>query len=127
MRALKGFIIAAVLCVTLPACAGRLPPNLTPGGRAAWYGTQAIAALDVVRDIAIAANRTTPPLMAEVDTRRVVLYHQSAIKVIHDTPEGWRPVIEAGLDETLKNLAKPQRDLLAPYADLVKAVLREIK
>lgn len=125
---MQKMLLAMLLAVFTVACgASRMPPNLSPPAAAAWNATQVVRALDVVRDIAIAAGQTNPPLIAEGDTRVVVQYHQSALQVIRETPNGWKPVVEQGLDQTLNRVSSTTRSLISPYVDLVKAILREVK
>lgn len=103
------------------------PPNLTPAGVAAFHGTQAIKALDMLRDVAIDSNALIPPLLSTDSTRRVVLYHKSAITIIHSTPTGWRPTVRAGLLELQTQLPEPERTQLAPYILLAQTLMQEIK
>jgi hypothetical protein len=118
-------ILLAALALTV-ACA-KTPPDLTPEASVAFKATQAVRALDILRDTAIAAHAQTPPLMPEATTRKVVLYHQSTIKVIQAAPSGWRAVTQTGLDELAGNLSPSDKALLAPYIALVKAVIAEVK
>lgn len=117
------FLIASVLFTfgCSEGCA-KAPPNLTPEASVAFKGTQAVKALDALRDVAIAANAQTPPLLDEATTRRVVLYHQATVKVIQSSPEGWRAAAQTGLDELSGALGQKERALLAPYIALAKAV-----
>lgn len=118
-------MVVLLLLVSVLACA-KTPPNLTPEATVAFKGTQAVKALDLLRDTAISAHAQTPPLLAEDTTRRVVLYHQSTVKIIQASPSGWVPVAQTGLDELVNNLSPPQKDLLGPYLALLKTVLNEV-
>ena len=119
---IRRFLIAAALGVTVASCQ-HAPPSLSPAGAAAFKGTQAIKALDTLRDIAIAANAQTPPLLNTNDTRKVVLYHQSSVRIIRDVPSGWVPAVLTGLNE-LKT-AVPS-SVLVPYLTLVQTVISEV-
>lgn len=119
-------ILVAVLGLSLLGGCAKAPPDLTPDASAAFKGTQAVRALDLIRDTAIAANEQVPPLMSTDDTRKVVRYHQSAVKVIQAAPSGWKSTVEAGLDELLKNLSPPDRSRLGPYVTLLKSILQEV-
>jgi hypothetical protein len=121
---MKRLFLFAAVSLTL-ACA-TVPPNLTPAATAAFKGTQVVKALDILRDTAVDANAQTPPLLSEAVTRKVVLYHQSTVKIIQASPAGWVPVAQTGLDELVKNLAPPDKTLLAPYVALIKSVIAEV-
>lgn len=114
-----------VLFSLLFACA-KAPPNLTPEANAAFKGTQAVKALDLLRDTAISANAQVPPVLSEAITRKVVLYHQSTVKVIQAAPTGWKATVGTGLDELLSNLTPSERAVLAPYVTLIKTVITEV-
>ena len=73
------------------------PPDLTPEAQIAFQATRVVKVLDVVRDAAIAANELTPPIIKTADTRTVVLWHQTAVKVIQATPGGWKPTVVASI------------------------------
>lgn len=117
------FLLPVVLALAI-GCAPA-PPNLTPAGVAAFKGTQAIKALDLLRDAAIDANALTPPLISTDSTRRVVLYHKSAITIIHKTPAGWRPTVGAGLAELRASLKGTEGEQLAPYIRFAQALIEE--
>lgn len=121
---MKRLLLLAAVSLTL-ACA-TVPPNLSPQATAAFKGTQVVKALDILRDTAIDANAQTPPLLSTEVTRQVVSYHQSTVKIIQAAPSGWAPVAQTGLDELVKNLAPPDKALLAPYIALIKSVIAEV-
>src|ERR1700690_709747 len=78
-----------VLCVLIgsSACAPP-PPNLTPQAAQAFQNTRVIKGLDVLRDFAIDANAATPPVLSTAVTRKVVLFHESALKIINAAGSG---------------------------------------
>jgi hypothetical protein len=116
------FIVVLLLTV---ACT-KTPPALTPEATIAFKGTQAVKALDILRDTAVAANAQVPPLLTEDVTRKVVLYHQSTVRMIQTSQAGWKAVAQTGLDEVVNNLSPPNRELLAPYVALIRTVLAEV-
>lgn len=102
------------------------PPNLSPRGKAAWYGMRVIKNLDLLRDTAISANAQTPPLLSEATTRKIVIAHRSAITVVHAAPNGWEDAVKVSLNEVLKDLPPNERAVVAPYVQLVLTVLQEV-
>lgn len=118
-------LVIAVLLVGLVGCA-KVPPDLTPEATTAFKATQVVKALDLLRDTAITANAQQPPVLDEDTTRKVVTYHQSAVKIIQASPSGWVPAVNQGLDEVVNNLKPGDRALLQPYATLIKTVIQEI-
>jgi hypothetical protein len=117
-------LLFVCLLLVAPACK-HVPPNLNPQATAAWYGTQAIHDLDLLRDIAQDGSATTPPVISVATARKVTLYHESAIKTIHAVPTGWQAIVGAGLDELLKDLPASEGQQLAPYVALVKTIIKE--
>ena len=100
------------------------PPNLNPQARVAWYGIQTIHNLDRIRDIAIDANRQSPPLISERDTRKIVDWHTSAVKTIQASPGGWRATVEVGLNELVRDLPPDVRALISPYVQFAIGVMK---
>lgn len=117
---------AIVTLFLLSACAANVPPNLSPAGVAAFQGTRVVKALDVLRDAAVDANAQIPPLLSTATTRKVVTYHESAIKTIQAAPSGWAPTVQAGLTEVLKDLPATERQQLAPYVTLAQTLIKEV-
>ena len=120
-------LIGLLLCVFLFTGCASAPPQLGPAATAAYHKTQAIKALDLLRDTAIAANAQTPPLVSTADTRQVVLYHQSALRLMDAASAGWPALVRTALDETLVHLAPEARQTLQPYVALVQTVLQEVQ
>ena len=114
-------LLAVLACVS--GCAPP-PPNLSPQARQAWQGTRVIRALDVARDIATDANAQQPPILDEATTRQIVLFHKTAITIVHDQSVGWQAMVLAGLDGLDKLLPSRQRDLVMPYIEIARAILR---
>jgi hypothetical protein len=118
-------LLASFLFVATPACT-HAPPTASPQAQLAFQGTRVIKALDLLRDFAIDGNAQVPPLISTATTRKVVVYHRSAITLIHDIPSGWKATVLTGLDEVGKDLPATESQKLAPYLVLVKTVLAEV-
>lgn len=123
MRHLKRTML--VLLLVLAACA-KAPPNLTPEATRAFYGTQVIHDLDRLREVAVAAHATVPPLLSAEETLVVVKWHQAAITTVHAAPAGWPSGVSVGLDQAVQQLSPKARETIAPYVGIVKTLLREI-
>ena len=116
--------LLALVLVGVVSCAH--PPPLSPTGTRTFYATRVIKTLDVIRDFAVDAEAQDPKLLSTATTRKVVVYHRSAITTIHDIPAGWRPTLETGLTEVLADLPAAESARLAPYVALLLAVLAEV-
>lgn len=114
-----------ILCLTFSACASA-PPNLTPHATQAFYNTRVENVLNLLRETAVSAHAQTPPMLSTPIFRRVVLYHESSIKIMHAAGSGWQPAVLAGLDELPKDVTPAEKQLLAPYLALAKTILQEI-
>ena len=121
-------LVALGLCslVLLTGCQAP-PPNLTPQATQAFYAHRVVKGLDILRDTAIDANAQTPPLLSEATTRKVVTWHQSALKTIQAIPSGWQATVSAGLDELLKDLPPAEANLLRPYVAMAKTLIAEVR
>jgi len=120
MKSLRSGIFVVIL---LTAGCATTPPNLTPAASLAFTNTRVIKGLDLLRDTAIDAQAQTPPLLSEATTRKVVEYHESALKTIHAVSSGWQATVAIGLEETVKNLPAAEQQVLAPYVALVQALI----
>ena len=116
-------LLVALLVVTA-GCASA-PPHLSPVGHAAFVNTRVIKGLDLLRDSAVEASAQQPPLVSLATTRKVVLYHESTLKIIHAAGTGWQAVVLTGLDELLKDVPAKDHALLQPYVALTKTILLE--
>lgn len=103
------------------------PPALSPTATLAFTNHQIQNDLDRLRDTAVVANAQVPPLVSSEATRKVVAYHEAAIKTIHATRSGWQATLLTGLDELATALSPPERQILAPYVALVRTVLAEVR
>jgi len=126
---LKRFVIAAVLALALgaPACAGNMPLNLNPQATIAYQNKQIVGVLDLIRDVAIDANDQDPPLLDTDTTRKVVLYHQSALRILDSRVNGWQEALAIGINEVVRNLPNAQRQLMSPYVALLQSLIREVQ
>jgi hypothetical protein len=122
---MRSAVLLFIVGLLVTSCA-KHPPALTPVGVAAFQRTEVQKNLDLLRDIAQAANAQTPPLISTATTRKVTTYHLSAIRIIHDSAAGWQAAVTTGLDEVLKDVPATERAVLAPYVTLIKAVLTEV-
>ena len=110
----------------LSSCAGQPPPSLTPQATVAWYGTQLIKDLDLLRDVVIDANAQVPPLVSTVATREVVRWHKSAITLVHEAPSEWQVLLLKGLYEVIGHMPPHEYRIVLPYVELIKTILNEI-
>jgi len=123
---MRHLCIAFVVALTLGGCANHAPPNLTPQGTAAFYGTQVIKNLDRFRDVVIDGNKSTPALFSTATTRKVVDFHTAAIKTVHVSPGGWKAGVQAGLQQVNLSLEPEERQVLMPYIQLLNSVLNMV-
>jgi len=117
------FRAALVLMLALTVGCAKAPPTLTPEATRAFYGTQVIHDLDRLREVAVAAHATTPPLVSAEDTLEIVKWHESAIVTVHAGAAGWKAAVATGLDQALGRISAAARQLVAPYVAIVKALL----
>ena len=123
-RRVKSASVVIVLLI-LAACA-KAPPNLGPQGTIAYQNLQIQRTLDLLRDAAISANEVEPPVLPTRTTREVVLYHKSAITILHARAQGWQTALTTSLDSILSQLSDKDRAVLEPYAVLVRTIVQEI-
>lgn len=123
--ALAMLMLFAVIASTAASCPGP-PPNLSPEASLAFTNTRVIKGLDVLRNAAIDAEAAVPQQLSTATTRKVVLFHQSALRTIEATGHGWRPVVAAALAQLPQNLPTKERAVLEPYLSLVSMLLSEV-
>lgn len=112
----------AVIALFLSFACVSLPVGHSTEAQAAFKKTQLVNALDVIRDVAIDAEKVT--LLSTNTTRTVVLWHQAALKTIAASDAGWIATVSTGLTNVLNNLPKAERDLLLPYVSLAQALVK---
>jgi hypothetical protein len=120
------FCVFFALGVALDQGCAHTPPNLSPVAVTAFQNLQIAKALDTVRDIAVDANATTPPVLSTSTTRAIVSWHQGALQVLNARAAGWPATIAASLDAVVSNLPQAERATLAPYVALAKTVLNQV-
>ncbi len=113
------------ICSFIASCQ-QPPPNLTPAAVVAFRQTEIVKDLDRVRDIAVDAHQTTPPLLTAEVTKEIVTWHQTAIRLVHDRAANWQAAVLQGLDELQRHLSAHDRQLLAPYLVAVRTLLAEV-
>lgn len=118
-------LVVMLTAVALFGCS-HAPPTLSPAGVAAFQATRVVKALDVLRDFAIDAEAQNPKVLSTANTRLVVTFHESAIKTIAAVPGGWKPTVTAGLDQLQHDLSGADWKRVAPYVNLVKALIAGI-
>jgi hypothetical protein len=123
--------LALVFCLFFAAglaleqgCA-KTPPTLSPAAAVAFQNLQVQKSIDTIRDVAIAANATEPPLISTPSTRTIVTWHQSALVVLKARETGWVSIVSTSLDEALKHLKPEERSTIGPYVTLAKTILHE--
>jgi len=121
---MKYFSLLFVALTLISSSCASAPSSLTPVGVEAFNKTRVIKGLDVLRDTAVDANKTVPPLISTDTTRKVVTYHRSALLVINTS--GVKAITLVSLDELVKDLPKTEADLLAPYIALTKVIINEV-
>jgi hypothetical protein len=125
VKKLPAVLLACILAGSAFGCASA-PPNLSPAAHVAFVNTRAIKGLDILRDFAIDANNQQPPIISTATTRKVVLYHESSVKIIDASGSGWRAAVLTGLDELVKEIPANESPKLTPYVILLKTILTEI-
>lgn len=109
--------------ISLAACA-TLAPGHSPEAQSAFQKGQIVKALDVIRDTATDANAQTPALLSTETTRKVVKFHQDALNTIKAAKDGWPATVIAAADGVLDQSSPAEKQLLTPYVDLAKALLK---
>ena len=120
-------LVAALLVSSCSALAPKAPPNLTPQVTAKFYATYAMKDLDVVRDFANDASKTTPPLISKATLLLIVNWHETVVRTIHAAPAGWKAATLAALDELPRRLAPSDAATLRPYLEAAKTFAKEQK
>lgn len=116
--------ISLLILVGLTISCASASKNLSPQGIEAFNKTRIIKGLDVIRDTAVDANKTVPPLISTATTRKIVTYHRSSLLIVN--AQGAKALTTTSLDELVKDLPKSESDLLAPYISLAKVIINEV-
>lgn len=135
---LRGSVIVLVLILPWVSGCTPMPKPLSPEATVAFHATRVVKVLDVVRDAAIAANELVPPVISTDDTRKVVLWHKSAVQVIQAAPSGWKATVKAtlyaltchpmagGTQPCTPQLPPQALTRLYPYVGLAVTVINEV-
>lgn len=127
MRVRPRTFTALILALIISAsCSQHVPPNLSPKAQVAWQATRVIHAIDVIRDVAQEGTKTVPPVISVDVATKVTQWHRSALLVIHNTPNGWAPIVDASLSQVFEQLSAPQKLQLGPYVQLARILLKEV-
>ncbi len=106
-------------------CIHNAPASLSTQGQSAFYRTRLVKALDVIRDTAVDAEAAGA--LSTATTRKVVVAHESLLKVIDVAAAGWKAAVGTGMDELTRDLPPSEAQLLRPYVALIKIVLQEVQ
>jgi hypothetical protein len=123
MRALS--LVVLCLCLVLPSCA-KTPASLGPAGITDFQTLQIGHDLDLIRDIAQEASKTSPPVLSRDIAVKVTLWHKAAVQTLASRPQGWKATIQTGLDGVLSTLTEKDRAVLLPYVTLLRTVLASL-
>jgi hypothetical protein len=111
-----------ILLLSVSSCAKNAPPNLSPVGQSAYTNTQRIQALDILRDTAIDLNAKGS--ISVNTTRRIVMAHESILKLINASAAGWQVQASFIANGILIELPKKETDLLTPFVNSVLVSLQ---
>lgn len=109
-------------CATLSP---KAPSNLTPPATTAFYATEVIQGLDLIRDFADGASTTSPPLISTATLLKIVNWHEDLVILIHSSPAGWKVTAETGLGELKQMLSPAEYARVQPYVILAHTLIQE--
>lgn len=115
-----------LLALSLPflsACGPKPAPVVNPAVTRAQQALQVVKALDVIRDTAVGAAATQPPLLSPHALQLVLVWHESAVKVIDAVPGGWQAAVLAGLDQLKADLPPAEYARIAIYVAAAQAAI----
>jgi len=110
-RLILTFALVFYGCATVPV-------HLTQPAQVAFKKHEVQKDLDLLRDVAVDANAAH--VLSDPMTRAIVEWHESALKIIHDTTD-WQSSLMVSLTELRKNVHDATLD---PYFDLALSVLK---
>lgn len=84
------------------ACAPPPPTIVTPEGKVAYTALEIAKRVGNLQDATIAAN--TSGGLADRFAIPIVEYTNSALRILRETPDGWRETVVTGYQELLKRL-----------------------
>ena len=124
------FVLAGLTAaMLLSGCGANPTPTtsptvaLSPSGIAAYQATRVVKSLDLLRDIAVAGEKSKA---VSADTAlKVIAYHRQVVRTIGTVPDGWKAVAFQGLDEVQHNIPAGDWQKLLPWISLLKTVYAE--
>jgi hypothetical protein len=123
---LCAFAFVGQMAVLEAGCA-KAPPSLGPVAAQDFQKTRVIKGLDLLRDFAIDGEAAKPQIVSTDTTRKIVTYHQSALKILDAAGSDWKTVVATSLDALVPALPEKDRGKVAPYVALVKTLLTEVQ
>lgn len=127
-----GLVVALTL---ITASCAKAPSSLTPVGVKYYQANRGVVAAGTLQHVAIELNKvqvcptppaTTPachPLLSEANTRIVGDATSSAITVMRQAPDGWKPTLDAALTQISSKLDAAGKQELAAYLDAARAIV----
>ncbi len=109
-----------------PGCA-KAPPNLTPQAVAAFHGTQLIRDLDRLRDVAVDAHRTVPPLIDAEVTLKIVKWHEQSLLTVRAATTGWKSALRQSLVSLEQELPPRVREVVGPYLAVIRIIMEDVR
>ena len=119
------YLLALVLAFTFTACT-KAPPQLGPVAALDFQKTRIIKALDVFRDFAIDGEAAKPQVVSTDLARKVVTYHQATLKIVDAAGTDWKSLVRTSLTAFVATLSQAEQAKVAPYVNLVSALLEEV-
>ncbi len=120
------FALVLVLTLTSGCASLTPPPTLTPEAVIAFHALEVIHDLDRIRDVAVAAHQTSPPLLDAATTLQIVTWHEGAITVAHSATQGWKAAVATSLNALNANLPAHAKQVIGPYVEVAYTILREV-
>lgn len=117
-----GRIVIVTMTVMLAACRPT-PPTLGPQGKIDFQTLQLGKDMDLIRDFAQEASKTTPPVLSREVAVKVTLWHKAAVTALAARTPDWKQTVSESLDALIQPLAQKDKDLLLPYVTLIRSVL----
>lgn len=117
---------AVVVALLFVGCGGinpQLDPtrNLSPEAKLAYQSMKIGKALDVLRDVAAAGEKSG--VISPRAALAVIAYHKATVTTIGAAPGGWRAIALTGLDQLQTTLSPGERAQLAPFIALARTLI----
>jgi hypothetical protein len=124
-RAKTRAVFLVALALVVADCA-KAPPSLSPVGVRAFHASRVVEVLDLVRDVAIAAEAVTPKLLSTDKTRLIVEWHRTTVASAGALVSGWQAGALAGLESWVGQLNDAELAVVRPYVILARAIIAEV-